>query len=89
MYDALVLPLSLPSLPLLFRSRRAPRFFSFQEWGAALTKCGGRRGALCAKQRNAVSWVNANHSAALAKMVSSMPRRMRAVVEAKGAMTPY
>jgi transposase len=42
-----------------------------------------------ARVRNAVSWVNANHSAALAKMVSSMPRRMRAVVEAKGAMTPY
>ena len=42
-----------------------------------------------ARVRNAVSWVNANRSAALAKMVSSMPRRMRAVVEAKGAMTPY
>ena len=39
--------------------------------------------------RNAVSWVNANHSAAMTKMVSSMPRRMGAVVEAKGAMTPY
>ena len=42
-----------------------------------------------ARVRNAVAWVNANHSAAMKRMLSSMPRRMAAVVEAKGAMTPY
>ena len=42
-----------------------------------------------ARVRNAVAWVNANHNASMKRMVSSMPRRMAAVVEAKGAMTPY
>ena len=42
-----------------------------------------------ARVRNAVAWVNAGRGAALKRMISSMPRRIKACVEAKGALTPY
>ena len=42
-----------------------------------------------ARVRNAAAWVNAGRGAALKRMISSMPRRIKACVEAKGALTPY
>ena len=48
-----------------------------------------REKAFRRRVRNAVSWINASRRGALERMVSSMPRRLQACLEAKGAMTPY
>jgi len=55
------------------------------------TKPGGweREKAFRARVRNAVAWINARRDGALTRMISSMPRRVKACVEAKGALTPY
>ena len=39
--------------------------------------------------RNAVLWLNSSRGAVLKRLISSMPRRVEACVEVKGAMTPY
>ena len=55
------------------------------------TKPGGweTEKAFRARVRNAVAWVNARRDGALTRMISSMPRRVKACVQAKGALTPY
>ena len=37
----------------------------------------------------AVLWLNSSRGAVLKRLISSMPRRVQACVEVKGAMTPY
>jgi len=39
--------------------------------------------------RNAVLWLNSSRGAVLKRLISSMPRRVEACVEVKGALTPY
>ena len=39
--------------------------------------------------RNAVLWLNSTRGATLKGLIPSMPRRVQACVEVKGAMTPY
>ena len=49
----------------------------------------GREKAFRARVRNAIAWINANRGAALNRIISSMPRRVKACVGLKGAVTPY
>ena len=39
--------------------------------------------------RNAVAWLNQNQKEAMQNAIRSMPERLEALVEAKGAMTGY
>ena len=39
--------------------------------------------------RNDVLWLNSSRGAVLKRLISSMPRRVKACVEVKGARTPY